>query len=579
MTLSRRKLFRWIVPSATLGWLVRGQVQAAQPVQPALQNAVYRDGEPHFQLAADTSTAAATYSLGTTYSSGTVGAKLNRFVTIEDFADTNSANGNWAVAIKNAIDYARVNGIRNVYGANSYTISSTIVVEGLSNNGLNISIGRLVASSTWPKNTTLWDATPMLLIGDTVANITGLNLTINMLDGAGVADGIQATQYGFALSSIHIGDARNCVRVISNGNQQWPNASVQVSGDFWTANWLGIYLSRGTKGSSPISEGWKINVKFIANNRYGGILARGGSQYTQIRGDHDYNGRYLSLLQIDALDGITRGMKITNGTTQAEVLVAWQAQGQYWLAVMETKDVSAGNGGKSSYSVNDKLTSPTTTIRQRTITAVQTGGDNASATNYFDVLHDFEGEPFAKLQATMGYCSGIIGSLQFTSMILMQNSFQGITDNLRGLGVANSGTALSLYNRAVSDTPFANITSSFVNFQSKLYMQNRLYEGTGVAQTVTRSTSTYTTLFTLQPTATDRYLGEQNLYKVYIKTNYPGVCGEYLISVSDNTSDALQAHAVISNDGVFVWRVSGSNFQVRQEAADSIQFVANILRV
>jgi len=582
MSLSRRRLFGWLVPSAVVGWMGgKAQAQTREPLQHA-QAAQSNASATVQQLNSSTGAGLSGYAVRQKYTRGTVGAKLNHFITIEDFADDQSAAGDWSSAIRAAIDYAIQAGIHDVYGTGTYTLSRPIVITGeLASNGLNISLSHLIANKDWPSHNSLWDATPMIIIGDKTSNITGLNLRINMLNGGGRADGINARDAGFSLSHLHIGDARNCIRVVANGEQTWPNASVQITGDFWTENWMGIYLSRGTKGTAPISEAWKINVKFIANNRYGGILLRGGSQYTQIGGDHDYNGRYLSVLQVDSLEGLRRGMTVNSSNGRCEVLMAFQDKHLFYVMLMEAADVSVGQGIKSSFSKGQTLTSPSAGAMNRKVLAVHRCSDNASGTNYIDILHDFEGEPFARIQAVMGYCSGIYGSMMFTSFVTGQSSFSANTDNLRGLGIANSGTTLSLYNTAESELPFANVTADFVNFQKKLYMQSRLYEGTGVAQIIGRSSSEYTTLFSLQESEDDRYIQELNLYKVYIKTNYLGVAGEFLISLTSDASskDKMVAQAIIYKEDVFAWRVSGNDFQVRQDAVPDMHFVANILRV
>jgi hypothetical protein len=582
MTISRRSLFRWLVPSAAIGWLGGSRANAAEP----LQHAQAVQGTESIAAAVENlksldGAGITGYALKHPYGRNTVGAKLNNFVTIEDFADADSARGDWSTAINAALKYAIKNDIHDVYGTGTYNISKPIIVEYLGNRGLNISISHLVANKNWQENTTLWDALPMIFIGDTDGNITGLNLRINMLNGAGKADGIRAKDNGFALCQLHIGDARNCIRVISNGEHTWPNGALQITGDFWTENWLGVHITRGTKGTTPISESWKINVKFVANNRYGGILLRGGSQYSQLTGDHDYNGRYLSIVQVDSLEGLSRGKIVSNGITRSEILMAYQTQGEAWLMLMESKDVSISQGTTSSFSKGQTLTVSGKSSIKRKILQVQRCGDNPSGTNYVDILHDFEGEPFAKIQALLGYCSGIYGSMLFTSFITAQNGFSGTTDGLRGMGIANSGTALSLYNRALSEEPVANFTADFVNFQKKLYMQAHLYEGIGTAQVIGRSSSEFTTLFTLQESPLDRYLQELNLYKVYIKTNFLGVAGEFLISLTADPAEKtpMVAQAVFWNQGAFAWRVSGYDFQVRQEATDQMQFVANILRV
>lgn len=541
------------------------------------------------------------YSSAVSYASGTLGdtfnqggielaahqSKLNRWIDIEDYADTASAAGDWTTAIQAAIDAATGYGILEVRGTGSYTISDTIIIRNTFSNGLNLSIHSLSVTSAFPSNTTFWDATPMISIGDSLSNQTGINLFINILNGGSKADGIIGTDYGFALSHIHIGNASNCIAVVREGTHQWPNASNWITGDYWFNNYVGLFLKSGTTGSSPIVEGWKIFVKFIASNYWTGVWFFNSGQYAQVSGDWDFNGKYVGVLKLTSSTGLSSiigqtGLKLTDGTTPLEFLFYYSYQGYTYVVVASTKDISSSSGNTFPWATTATISCTSVTGVSLTFSAVNVCGDNSSGTNYFDIFHDFERTAFGKIQVLAGYLSGIIGGLLFTSNIQYQNSYSSLTDSFHGMSISNTGTSLSLWNTAAESVPFMSTTSDYVNFSKKLYMKDFIYEGVGSATTAASSASALTVLTTLQDSSNNKYLGEGTMYDVTLKTNY-SACGSYRVYVI--YSGGSYSHSVVSSYSdaaiavTFTDTTSGVQMNFRQQAQTYMQVITNVVRI
>lgn len=479
-------------------------------------------------------------------------------------------------ALQDAINSAISTNRRRVVGMGQYKIKQTLQIKSVTPptndiSGLVVKLSSLVADSSWPQNTNLFDAKPMITIGD-ATNDVNVELSINHLDGAGKADGLQSLRNGFSMTRIHIGHATNCIRVIGTGKQQWSNASVYVTGNSWRGNWVGVHLERGTVGTSPINEGWDINVGFIWSNRYGGLLLRGGSQYARVSGDFDFNGNYVSLLKVDSITGVTRGMKLTNGTTECYVLAFYHYRGENYIALAENKVVAQGN---SSYAVGDKLTSTGTSLAINVVTVITTK-TNATKNNFFDIWHDFQGETFAAVNIRAGYCGGVHGALQHTSRIFYNNNFEGRPDNWRGFGVANSGNTLTMYDKAKSDVPFAIIDAQSFNLDRRLFLKTRLYEGTPVAKRVPSSHTTFTPMYTFSDQKTDKYFDEGCMYEITLKGNFGGTYGRWLVFIKDKNLQIIEENY---NKTVFEYQFSDLTFQLRQSAQPYINVALNIRRV
>ncbi|MBG2645286.1 hypothetical protein I4543_18335 [Klebsiella michiganensis] len=504
------------------------------------------------------------------YPDRTVGWKLNKWVLVEEFADANSAADDWTTALKNALIFAVNNNIRDVY-AGDLTLGDTVKLDASTFSNIHLHARSVKPGANWPANSTLWDAKSMFQLGASSGQVVSFVLDIEKIDGGGIANYVEPVGNGMAYGKIKFGLITKCVRPFAMGKQTWPNASVMVEGDDLAYNWVGGHIERGTSGTTPISEGWNFSVRFNHGNRYGGWLIRNGGQYAKFGfGDMDYNGGWLSVLQVSTLSGISRGASVSNGTTTCEVLCYYTHQGANYVALMENRSVAGGN---SSYSVGDTISGAGYT---GTVTGVTTAATNSSGNNYFDLIHDFQGSAFGKVSVFGGYCGGVIGGSQFSSDLMFHNSFDGRALNLRGLGVSESGTILSLYRKAESNTAVVNITDDYFNISKRLFMRYRMIEGTPVATTLPKSPAAFKTVYTFSDSATDKYLAEGSMYEVTVKGNYPDAWARFVIFVMGNSI------RMVSDDhdtDVFAWQFSGLSLQMRQNAQDVIQIAINIRRV
>lgn len=543
------------------------------------------------------------YSIKQAYGAATVGAKLNRHIDVEDFADSASAAGDWTSALNNAISYAITNGITHIYGGVTvYAISGTVKIQNAGSQGLNIFLRRLEINSAFPKGS-FWSATSMIEIGDTSGNMTGINIFIGELCG-GInnadgsiehrANGIIPVEYGFSLSWLHVGTCTGCFTGIRTGKHKWPNASVEVSGDFWKDNYIGILFINGTEGQTPIVEGWKIRIKFMAANYWTGIWYQASGHYGQIYGsDWDFNGQYLEVYKLSDGTGLSSmvgqlGLVLTNGTKQLNFLCYYVDQGSTYIVCAGTTNVSVYNGtGTASWALGDTISCTTISGVAMKASAVSLAGDNGSKTNFFDVLHDFQNSAFAKLQIFAGYLSGIIGGSMFSSNFQFQNAFSGQTDRIRGFGVSNSGSTLALYNYALSELPFSNITNDFVNFEKKLYLKDHKIAGAEVFAIVPRSSGTYLSVMQLADTSTDKWADEGSTWHIEIQTNYFGGSASFDAYLKGTGNIAITTRKMIN--AAFKFRmitvlnsdqtaVTGIALQFRQEAQDYMNFSINMTR-
>ncbi|MGA8121153.1 MAG: hypothetical protein WBR21_16445 [Rouxiella badensis] len=559
------------------------------------------------ELAAPAGAGLSGYQIGQTYGANTVGTKLNRRIDIEDFADENSEAGDWTIAIQAAINQSLIDG-SDVYGRGNYTISNTLKIAGFASQGLNLYLNSLSVNSAFPKCDSFWDSpTPMILIGDGGANVTGLNITIGTLHGGiynassgdieYIADGIKPNGNGFALSHFHIGYALYCYAVIRTGDQLTPNASMWITGDFWTQNYLGVLMKTGTGSGAPIVEGWKFFVKFIAANNYGGIWFLNSGQYAQVNGDFDFNGGWLGILHLSDTTYVSElvgnaGEMLTDGTTQLAFMAHYTYQGSNYVIVAADRPMSDYGGGTGTFpwAAGSTITSVKASDIAIKFDKAMLAGDNASSNNFIDIIHDFQYTAFGKIQVVAGYLAGVYGGLLHSSVFLYQNSFDGVTQIVDGMAVSNSGTTLSFYNKTVSDSPYSNITADFVNFEKRLYLKDHTTIGINTYIAVPRATSAddFTTILPLTDTSTDKYGEEGSKWHVEIISNYSGCGGSHDVYIWGVGNARVTNQQQLGY--AYEWRymqqanadgtaISGINLQIRQDSQDVIKFSVNMTRI
>lgn len=528
---------------------------------------------------------------------GTVAQAIGGYVTPEQFGAKGDGVTDDTGAIQSAFDYAISKKIAAVYGGKYYRTSSPIRIANAGVQGLKVHIHGIQVLSTFTKPTavdpstgvsstvalTIWNAPPIIRIGDDASNMANLDIRVDYMDGGGLADGVGNYGFGYALSTIDIGYATGCVRVVSTGNHTWPNASVQVRGNYWTGNGFGVVLENGTGTNSPIVEGWKIKVLFMAANNYSSVMFRKSGQYAQIAGDHDFNGQHFSIVRLSAytnMDNLVgqKNVYVTNGTTASEFMFYYTYRGRYYVVLRESKNVSAIGGAGSSYASGDVLTTSYDTTVSMTIDGVNVCRDNASGTNYFDVLMDFEGQAFAKLAFDCGYLSEIKGGAQFTSNIQYMNSFNALTNSQNGFTVGNSGAAMSFHNLALSDDPWLTTDSKFVNIDRYLYMKYRRTVGEQFLTTIVNSSTDFTSVLTLTEQSSDKIADEGTMFHITINSNY-GSVAHFDVRIKGGAMSVLNPSDA---DGAFVYQfieaTSGFTMQIRQESQASMNFLINVRR-
>jgi hypothetical protein len=539
------------------------------------------------------------YDVKQNYALSTIGRKLNQYVTVEDFANAASAAGDWTTALQAAINYAVSSGIFDVRGSGIYAISNTLNIQGLGlKGGFRLSLNTLKCHPSFPGRTSYWDAKAMILIGDVsvpaVGQATDLDIYIANLFGTHEdphndatvpkADGIVAINGGYALSRIFIGVAKRCVAVVRSVNINQNNASNHIEGGAWYSNFVGVHceLGQDTAGNinGAIVEGWKITVKFIAVNYWGGIWFRRSGQLAIVGGDLDYNGNRLAVLRVDELSAenfdflirAKRGTMVTNGTEAAELLMGYERQRHKFIVVAFNRDVQilrdeAGTAltPGAPWKVGDTLSFPNSpefggaTIKlmpdlpadaaiymKKTVTVCQSEWPNL---NFFDILHDFAIAPFAKIQIKCGYLGGIIGGMQWTSNIQFN---RGVIDrplvDLYGLGITNGAGNLALTNTQYSTLAFMTVTTApnmnpsggtlehFTNFDRRINLFNNRYSGatsyvnlSGALRGTWVPIRSFKDLPFSQDNGNKQLANEGSAYTCYLTTDQAGIEGKFTI--------------------------------------------------
>ncbi|MGA9606988.1 MAG: hypothetical protein WBR21_08195, partial [Rouxiella badensis] len=253
------------------------------------------------------------YSPGNNYAYGTVGDKLNRWVDIRDFKDTQAEGGDWSNAIEAAIKYGIENEIHDVRGTGNFYTSRTITLEGMAGS-FKVSIDKLGITKDFPNTATsiFGTATDMIRLG-TTGNMNGLELYIGTLDGAyqtttagvasfdvsvprtPVANGL--VQYGGGLTSSYttMGYLQNCVVGLLWGDQTSPTGTIFFKIGYVHYNYIGAYIRSGSSGSAPIAEANVFDFRFCAQNYICGVWGGHGGQFTTLQnGNYDYNGQHCA---------------------------------------------------------------------------------------------------------------------------------------------------------------------------------------------------------------------------------------------------------------------------------------------
>lgn len=380
-------------------------------------------------------------------------------LTVEMFGAVGDAEIDDAPAIRDGMSIAASLGINNLRGDGVYAVGSLIYVysgiqAGGQVSGLNKVIGFdlylnsvKVITSSWPSlPDEWWNAQAVFQVAP--ADVEGFNLTVNFLDCGGVAHGFSTVGGRLNTSSIYIGECKNHIIAFRNyqGQTGQSGNECKLSGLDWSYGYLGV-LHGGTGEASSNGECLDINVEWLADNRYGGILFQDRSQYSAIMsGTYDYNGQWASLLTLTGLSSngpydVIFGNEITNGTVSSYALSSLMSNGVLDGGNMTLLVTESANkkDGVSDYTVGDVITfgSWSATISSIKLTSAIDG-----QISYFDIIVSNRTADFSKCKIMPTYAGGIFGHNLFTNWIINPNSYDTVKSmNWRGIsfyGGANS---------------------------------------------------------------------------------------------------------------------------------------------
>lgn len=466
------------------------------------------------------------YAISMALEGRTVAAKLNNLVFIEDFKHLVSEDGDWQPAAQAALTYARQNGFNKVWSFRPMTFKSPLVIDGWGQ-ALDLRLSKVTAHDSMPMYQDWKASRSLITIGSAAGgSMVGLNVDIGFLDGKGVCSGIEVVGRGCGGSRINIDRAVRCNIVYDCRKQTWPAASNFVSGKYWYDGNMGAFLARGSGPDMPVAEGHKLCVGFVTRMRYGAYLLRTGAQYSQIAGDADFNGRYLSEVTLSgsSFTGLERGAAITNGKATGEVLAFYmQTAGVCKVLIIEAENVSGGN---SSYTAGDTLTSGKWSS---TVSVVRTAQQDQNF--FFDIILDFYGSAFAKVDVDCGYLGGIVGDSLHSCSINYKNSFTAYTNSMNGAAFVHSGKTLTLRDTYLN-RPVLDCTTDYIANGANLFTRN--FRSYGAEFTARFAPAQVWTIRTFAYSGSTNAPGGKDVYDVQVfgPIGLNGLCSSFKVAVS-----------------------------------------------
>lgn len=472
-----------------------------------------------------------------------------------------------APAIQLAFNYVKNKPQCRITGLGYYRMKQTILIYGYGK-GLNAYLRAVIADADSFTFTDWKSAKGLFQIGTptSTGSMVGLNLSFDWFDCANVVDAIQVTSYGCGGSHFHIERMVNAVNGISSPGVVWPSSSNMITGGYWNSGLgQGIRIGKISSANTYTNEGWIIDVNFITGFNMGGVYMTNGSMYTNIRGQTDFNGRWLSRLSFDSSTGNNAGDTITFNGTSYEVIAAYQkTQGKFSLLVNEGKNVS---GGATAFAVGNTVT---TANGDKVITEVLLPSTN----NWYpDVIHDFYNSAgIAKCNINMPYCGGVEGSFLFSSDIWVGNSNVSRSRQTNGNAFVHSGTVATWYdtylNRQILDA-----NDSYIAPYRHLYMRNYRTYGTEIYAAFSQGTSRTVRTFSKAGDGTVTAVREKWILE-YTGTLL-GVYGKYEVYVGNSSLELVK----IYGDNIVTLSVSGMDIVGVQGAQTSLITTFNAQRV
>lgn len=480
-------------------------------------------------------------------------AQAIRYVTPEMFGAVGDGVNDDLEPIQAAIDYMKTSPSKYaIVGHGDYAISNSLSISGFAY-GFKMHVRSLRAIDDWPDYSNWETATPLISVGGN-GSMVGLDIRCEYVNGNNKADWINIVGQGCGGSHFHAERLTNVVCGVIPKSITWPTASNQISGGYWnTGVGIAILLQRGTSGSSPIVEGWVIDVNFITGFIRGGVHLKNGAQYANIRGQFDFNGRYLSEMTLSSsFSGLSRGDTITNGDNSANVLAYYeQPIGTYKLLVDEGHNVSSDG----SYFTASNVITNTDATWTSTVSAVKTPG----ATNWYpDIIHDFTDSPFGKCIISSPYCGGIVGGILHSSVFQFGNSAISTSNGINGAQFVHSSSVLSLRD-VYRDNYVLDIGERFMAPYRHLYMRAYRIYGTEVYATLERGIAK--TIRTFNTAGDGTMTNTREVWRATLSGELSGVSGEFLIYISSSgisLVDSSVTNVTLSVNGHALTAAQGS---------------------
>ena len=492
---------------------------------------------------------------------GTVSGYLNaadKHVTPEMFGAAGDGVNDDILAVQAAINYCLNNPrISGVQGFGCYAVSGTLFLRA-PGYGFRFYLRSLVTHSNFPTFSSWKNATPMIDIGTGASGSpVGLNITCDYVNGGGKANWIAINSYGCGGSHFHAGRLTNVVIGVHYNKFNYVSSSNLISGDYWYNGWQAVRAGK-LDGATSTCEGTRVNINFVTGFKYGAHHLSNGSQFSELLGQCDFNGRYVLeiVLKDPWVSSPVRGDTITNGTNNGEILSIYQHPVETYKVLIGFESNQSEN---ASFSVGDSLTS--TSGFSGEIQEI----NQPSLNNWYpDVIHDFYGYTFGKCEIRLPYCGGVVGGYIHSSRINWYNSTNGRTNYNDGAMTTHSGTILSEYDAYYNSQIWAHVQSTYSRLYNHLYMGGKRIYGTEVGVTLKQATTANIMTFTKVGDGTMSDLKE--VWRATLTAQLTGVSGEVLIYVSSSALTLVNnsiSGLNLSVDGLTIKAVQGSQSTMR----------------
>lgn len=486
------------------------------------------------------------------------------YITPEQFGAKGDGVTDDTNAIKACIDFLLTSAEQSrkyaIRGYGDYALSSSLLVVNFGF-GVDIYLRSIRAHASFPAPAAFNKGTPFFQVGkDAIGgSMVGLNIKCAYVNGDGKATWIDVSGLGAGGSHFHADKLEDVVNGVSGIKPNFHSASNKITGGYWVnGTGHGVALEKDVH----VVEGWVIDVNFICEFNAGGVLLR-DAQFTNIRGQADFNGRWLSELTTDSLMPSNRDKVFSNNGQTGVVVASYEhPKGVYKALVYEGQDAS---------SLGSKFAVGAATCNgwSGSVTAIRIAGtDNF----YFDVIHDFRDQPFAKCIFEMVYCGGIVGSMQYTSQISAKRTTDAYGGANNGFAVAHDGTSLNMHD-AYNDSQILTTNPTFIAPNRHLYMRDFRIYGAELGVTLTQGVTTDVRTFTKENDGTVPSVCE--MYKITFSSTDLGLNGEWNVFVNGANNISVKA---IYEQNVNA-SASGGTFRLAQGALSSIFGVANIQRI